>query len=111
MSAITINLVIEQGTDFSATFNIRNVGSAPLNLLGYSAESNLKTSYYTSSSTPFTINFVDRAKGVLNISLPDSTTSTLKPRRYVYDVVLISPTGVKTRVIEGIATVTPGVTL
>jgi len=35
----------------------------------------------------------------------------MKPRRYVYDIVLTSATGNKTRFIEGIATVTPGVTV
>tara|TARA_B100000035_G_scaffold292700_1_gene281546 strand:- start:147 stop:485 length:339 start_codon:yes stop_codon:yes gene_type:complete len=112
MSAITINLVIEQGTDFSANFTIKNSDSNPVNLLGFTAEAKLKTSYYTSSAaTPFSVTFVDRSKGILGISLTDTVTTTLKPRRYVYDIVLTNASGVKTRFIEGIATVTPGVTL
>jgi hypothetical protein len=111
MSAITINLVIEQGTDFSATFTIKNSDSSPVNLLGFSGECNLKTSYYTNNSTPVGVTFVDRSKGIIRLNLTDTVTTTLKPRRYVYDIVLTSPTGVKTRVIEGIATVTPGVTV
>jgi hypothetical protein len=112
MSAITINLVIEQGTDFSASFTIKNSDGAPVNLLGFTAAAKLKTSYYT-TSTPisFGVTFVDRSKGIILLSLDDTVTSTLKARRYVYDIVLISPSGVKTRFIEGIATVTPGVTV
>ena len=45
------------------------------------------------------------------ISLTDTVTTALKARRYVYDLVLTSASGVKTRFIEGIATVTPGVTV
>ena len=112
MSAITINLVIEQGTDFSASFTIKNNNGAPVNLLGFSAAAKLKTSYYTTSSpTPFNVTFVDRSKGIILLSLTDTVTTSLKHRRYVYDIVLTSPSGVKTRFIEGIATVTPGVTV
>ena len=112
MSAITINLVIEQGTDFSATFTIKNSDAAAVNLLGFTAEAKLKTSYYTSSAAiPFTVTFEDRSKGIIKISLTDTVTTALKARRYVYDLVLTSASGVKTRFIEGIATVTPGVTV
>lgn len=110
MSAITINIVIEQGSDFAATFTIKNADNSYLNLLGFTAESKMKKSYYTSSSVPLNVTFIDRAKGIIKLSLPSTVTATLKPKRYVYDIVLTSPSGVKTRVIEGIATVTPGVT-
>lgn len=110
MSAITINIVIEQGSDFSATFRIKNADNSYLNLIGFTAESKMKKSYYTSSSVPLNISFTDRAGGVITLSLPKSVTSTLGPKRYVYDIKLTSPGGITTRVIEGIATVTPGVT-
>ena len=74
MSAITINLVIEQGTDFSATFTIKNSDGASVNLLGFTAEAKLKTSYYTSSAaTPFAVTFADRSKGVIKITLTDDS--------------------------------------
>lgn len=110
MSAITINIVIEQGSDFSATFTIKNADNSYLNLLGFTAECKMKKSYYTSSFVPLNVSFTDRSKGAITLSLPAATTSTLSPKRYVYDIILTSPGGVKTRVIEGIATVTPGVT-
>ena len=70
----------------------------------------MKRSYYSSSSTSFVVDFVDRYNGVLKISLDNTDTSTLDPRRYVYDIILTSPQSIKTRVIEGIIEVTPGVT-
>jgi uncharacterized protein YfaS (alpha-2-macroglobulin family) len=112
MSAITLNLVIEQGTDFSATFTIKNTDGAPVNLLGFTAAAKLKTSYYTTGApTDFEVTFVDRNSGIIRIDLSDTITTTLKARRYVYDIVLTSATGNKTRFIEGIATITPGVTI
>ena len=43
-------------------------------------------------------------------SMTNTNTAALEARRYVYDIVLTSPQSVKTRVIEGIIEVTPGVT-
>ena len=63
------------------------------------------------NATPFAVTFEDRSKGIIKISLTDTVTTALKARRYVYDLVLTSASGVKTRFIEGIATVTPGVTV
>ena len=111
MAAIPLNLLMEKGTDFDATFNIQNEDNTPpLNLTGYTAEAKLKTSYYSANSTNFVVDFVDRYNGILKISLTNTSTSALSPRRYVYDIVLTSPQSIKTRVIEGIVEVTPGVT-
>ena len=88
MAAIPLNLLLEKGTDFDATFNIQNEdNTTPLNLTGYTAEAKMKRSYYSSSSTSFVVDFVDRYNGVLKISLNNTGTSTLDPRRYVYDII------------------------
>jgi hypothetical protein len=39
-----------------------------------------------------------------------ANTAGLTPGRYVYDLLITSPTNVKTRVVEGIATILPSVT-
>lgn len=110
MSAITINVVIEQGTDFAATYTIKNADGSFLNLTGFTAESKIKKSYYTNTFTSFEVTFTNRSNGLITLSMPAATSATLKPKRYVYDIVLTSPIGIKTRVVEGIVTVTPGVT-
>ena len=110
MAAIPLNLLLEKGTDFDATFNIQNEdNTTPLNLTGYTAEAKMRRSYYSSSATDFVVGFVDRYNGILKISMTNAATSALDPRRYVYDIVLTSPQGIKTRVIEGILEVTQGV--
>jgi len=48
--------------------------------------------------------------GQLKISLGSTTTSALKPGRYSYDVLLTDASSIKTRVVEGSAIVTSGVT-
>ena len=111
MAAIPLNLLLEKGTDFDATFNIQNEdNTTPLNLTGYTAEAKMRRSYFSTTATSFVVTFVDRYNGILKIGLNNAATSGLDPRRYVYDIVLTSPQSIKTRVIEGIVEVTPGVT-
>lgn len=110
MSAISINLSVNQGSDYDATFTITNENGAPLNLNGYIAEAKLRKTHTSSESQSFTIEFLDRVAGVIKISLTNQQTSLLKAYRYVYDIVITSPNGTKTRVIEGLIEVSPGVT-
>jgi hypothetical protein len=42
--------------------------------------------------------------------MTSANTTNLTPGRVVYDVLITSPTNVKTRVREGIATISPSVT-
>lgn len=108
MTAIPVNLVIEKGTDFEASFNITNEDGSALNLLGYTAACRLKRSYSTSSFIPVTVNFVSRPGGVISMIMSNTETNALERRRYAYEIVITSPTNYKTRVVEGIATVTGG---
>lgn len=110
MSAISINLIVPQGSDYDATFTITNDNGAPLNLAGYTAEAKLKKTHTSSAYQSFAVEFVDRIAGVIKISLSNQQTSLLKSYRYVYDIVLTSPNDVRTRVIEGLIEVSPGVT-
>ena len=53
----------------------------------------------------------DRTTGVLTISLTANQTAALDAERYVYDVEIVSPTNEVTRVLEGIITVRPEVSI
>jgi len=110
MAAIPLNLTIEQGVDYDATFTVRNKDQSPLNLLGYSAESYVRKHHTAVIKYPFTVTFVNRVNGVINISMTDTQTTQLKEGRHVYDVVLTAPSGLKTRVVMGSILVSPGAT-
>jgi hypothetical protein len=103
MAVYVSNLVINCGTDFFQTFNLTNTqGDTSFNLTNYSIASKLKKHPASSSSTAFTATISNAANGTVGIAL--------KPGRYVYDIVITSSTGYKTRVIEGNALVREGVT-
>jgi hypothetical protein len=111
MAVYVSNLVINCGTDFFQTFNLTNTqGDTSFNLTNYSIASKLKKHPASSSSTAFTATISNAANGTVGIALTSGQTAALKPGRYVYDIVITSSTGYKTRVIEGNALVREGVT-
>ena len=110
MAAYVSNIVIDVGADFIQTFNLENSSNAPLDLTSYTGSSLMKKhpSSLTTTAT-FAVSFPSPTQGQLRISLGSTVTNGLKPGRYVYDV-LISDGSIKTRVVEGSAIVTAGVT-
>ena len=110
MSSIS-NIFIDQGADFSTTVNVTDSNAAALDLTGYTAAGMVRKNHLSTSSTAFTVAFVDpRSSGQISISLTDEQTTTLEDGRYVYDVVITAGDGKKTRVVEGSATINPSVT-
>jgi hypothetical protein len=109
MAARNVNLVLEQGVDFQATFTIRNTNNAPLNLTGYTGISSIRKHPTSSTAYPLTLTFVDRLNGKIAVSMGYTATDTIDGGRYVYDVILISPNSYRTRAVQGNVLVTPGV--
>jgi hypothetical protein len=109
MAARNINLVLEQGVDFQATFTIRNTNNAPLNLTGYTGISSIRKHPTSSTAYPLTLTFVDRLNGRIAVSMGYTATDAIEGGRYVYDVILISPNSYRTRAVQGNVLVTPGV--
>jgi hypothetical protein len=70
----------------------------------------LRKSYYSTTATDFTATITGIANGEITISMTAANTANLTPGRMLYDLVITSPEGVKTRVVEGIVNVLAGVT-
>lgn len=109
MSARNVNLVLEQGVDFQATFTIRNTNNLPLNLTGYTGISSIRKHPTSSTSYPLTLTFPDRLNGRIAVSMGYTATDAIEGGRYVYDIILISPNSYRTRAVQGNVLVTPGV--
>lgn len=109
MAAFT-ELLIEQGATFSTTVNVEDTAGAAINLTGYSASSQMRKSYYATSNTTITSTITGNSNGEITLSMTATNTAALTPGRQVFDLLITSPTGVKTRVVEGIIVISPGVT-
>ena len=109
MTARNVNLVLDQGVDFEATFTIKNNNNSSLNLTGYTAESKIKKHPDATKFNAFVVTFPDRINGQVKVALASTLTSTIEGGRYVYDLVLTSPNSYKTRPVQGNVLVIPGV--
>tara|TARA_Y200000002_G_C22080788_1_gene414500 strand:- start:111 stop:458 length:348 start_codon:yes stop_codon:yes gene_type:complete len=115
MAVYVANLQINQGADFSQTFNLANtIGDTSFNLSGYSISASMKkhAAAAATSATAFTATIENAANGTISLALTDTQTSALKAGRHVYDIVIQENSGnfLKTRVIEGSVLVREGVT-
>lgn len=103
-------IVVEQGATFSTTINVEDSQGSAVNLFGFVAASQIRKSYYSSTANNFTATITGTANGEITLSMTAANTANLTPGRALYDLLITSPVGVKTRVIEGIVTITPSVT-
>ena len=112
MSAVYVsNLVVNTHADFSEIFTLDDTNSnSPLNLDGYNVFSQMRKHSASSTSVSFAATVLNAAEGQIQVGLSTSQTSLLRPGRYVYDVLLIDPSGKTSRVVEGMVLVREGVT-
>ena len=113
--AIAQNIEIDQDSDYTQTFiakddtgTVIDLTTAPSTLAAQ-----IRKSYATTSATDFTATVTPSVTtGAYTLALTDvqTATGTLERGRQVYDVVVTASGGDKTRVQEGIATISPGVT-
>jgi len=106
MAVPAVNIVIEKGADYFATFTITNPDGTPYNLTNSSALSTLKKfPDATTGITTFASSLVV-STGKITISLGNSITSELDSGRHYYNILITNnTTNKKTRVIEGMALV------
>lgn len=113
MSAVYVNnLIINSGSDFSQTFTLEGTDTEfAFDLTSYTAESQMRKWSGSSTYTEFdtSIEYPPTAGRIL-LRLTSEQTASLKPGRYVYDVLIIDPYGIKNKVIEGMVLVAEGVT-
>ena len=109
--AAKANIIIDQGTDFSTTLTVTDDNGDVTDLTGYSANGHIRKHYTSTSATVFDITFGSpRSDGQVIISLGRTTTTAMAAGRYVYDVELTSAANTRSRLVEGVVTVTPEVT-
>tara|TARA_Y100000385_G_C12785469_1_gene505314 strand:- start:37 stop:375 length:339 start_codon:yes stop_codon:yes gene_type:complete len=104
------NIFIDQGATFSTSVTVSDVDGSAFNLTGYTAQAQLRKTYESITFTNFTTSIDSTpTTGIITIELTTAQTTALEAGRYVYDLLITSNGGQKTRVIEGIATIMPSV--
>lgn len=105
-----VELIMEQGATFSTNITVKDANGLNANLTNYTARSQMRKSYYSSSYNNFTVTIPSPLTGNINMTMTAANTSSLSAGRYVFDLEIESNTNDVTRVVEGIVTVLPNVT-
>lgn len=104
-------LIVDQGATFDYRINLKNPDGSGMNVANNVFSGQVRKSYYSRKQTAnLVINVVDASNGNVNIYLSAANTANIAAGRYVYDVKMVTPANVVTRISEGILTVTPQVT-
>ena len=104
-----VPLEIEQHATFSRVITIKTASGVAQNLVGYTANTFMRRSYYSENSNTITTTISDAPNGQITLSMTSANSGLLTPGRYVYDVTTVGG-GVTQRMLEGIVVVSPGVT-
>lgn len=114
MSAGIKNLIIDQGSDWFITFTYKDSTGTPINLTGFTANLQLRTSYDAPTAalslTSIAGITITALSGQIAVHATATQTGAITAGDYVYDLEITSSTGIITRIIQGRATVTPQVT-
>jgi len=111
MAAGRYNIEIDQGSDFDIDLTLTEDGVAT-NLTGYSARAQMRAKKSDASpAASFTCTVTDAEGGVLKMSLPNSTSSSIAAGRYFYDLeIYTAGDAIVKRLLEGEVTIDREVT-
>lgn len=108
--ATKTNLIIDQGANFVTSLTVTDNDGLPLDLTNYTGAAQMRKHYTSTTSTAFVVT-LGGVNGTVSLSLTANASANLAAGRYVYDVELTNTSsGIVSRIIEGIVTVTPNVT-
>ena len=107
--ATYVELQIDQGAQFSTTITVADITGNASNLIGQTANAQIRRVWSSVTSTPFKITYTDAANGVITMSMTSANSALLSTGRNVYDVKLIDAAGEVKSIFEGIVVVNPSV--
>ena len=111
MAVPAVNITIEQGTDFENVYTVTNPDGTPLDLTGYTAAAKIRKFPSSTSSSSFSVGIVTSA-GQVVVSMANTVSGALNSGRYYYDVIITSGvSSKKTKIIDGMALITPSVSI
>lgn len=108
--ATVSNLFVDAGANYSNIITVAASNGQTLDLTGYTVASQMRKSYQSSTAYNFSASIFSASAGKVRLQLTDTQSAAIPAGRWLYDVEITSPSGTKTRVVEGIVTVSPQIT-
>lgn len=103
-------LFIDAGSNYVNIISAVDTINQPLILTGYTVKSQIRKSPTSTTFYNFTATIYNDTLGQIKLELTAVQTAAIASGRWLYDVEITSPSSIKTRVIEGIVTITPQIT-
>jgi hypothetical protein len=103
MAGNVYNITAEQGSTFILSFDIKTDGTA-WNLTGYSARMQVRTSVSSSATLLNLVSPTDitlTSAGLVTVTVSATTMATVAAGKWVYDLELVSPTGIVEKPLKG----------
>ena len=101
MAVYVNNITVNCGTDFTQDYDLFESGGKVIDLTGFTMSAALRKHRGSGTSVSFTTSFISRTQGKIKLFIPSWISGNLKPGRYLYDVLLTSPGGAKSIIVEG----------
>jgi len=109
MAAGVYNLTIEQGASWQLTLSIDSTAGTDLDIDGYTFSGKMAKSYYDENPVTMSYSITDGDSGQVVFSLTSSQTENLDSSiEYVYDIDMTDTSDFTTRLLQGRATISPG---
>jgi len=111
MAVPAVNITIEKGTNFEQDFIVKDANGAVVDLSNYTAVAKIRK--YPSDSLSvqsFTVG-ITSLTGTITLSMSTTTTALLEDGRNYYDILATSPSNVVSKKFEGMAIVSPSVSV
>ena len=114
MAATTYDILIEQGATFSQLITYKEAGVA-INLTGYTARMQVRATLESATTVVELTTANGRialggTAGTITLTISATDTAALASGRGVYDLELVSGSGIVTRLLQGVATISRNVT-
>jgi hypothetical protein len=114
MAATTYDILIEQGATFSESMVYKDQGVA-INLTGYTARMQVRSTLESASTVVELTTANGRialggTAGTITLTISATDTAALTSGRGVYDLELVSGSGIVTRLLQGVCTISRNVT-
>ena len=114
MAATTYDILVEQGATFSQVITYKEAGVA-VNLTGYTARMQVRSTLESATTVVELTTANGRialggTAGTISLTISATDTAALTSGRGVYDLELVSGSGIVTRLLQGVATISRNVT-
>jgi hypothetical protein len=105
------NLYVDQGTDYTIELVLTTNSGEDYPVTNKSFYCNVKKLYSSAISANAEITaYLNSNTSTIELHLAPETTRDLDPGKYTYDVVMITQSGIETKILEGLMNILPTIT-